>query len=258
MAFCREYILHYAKSLACLPSLDAVTQKLSQVLAAKKISLSRLFDLVQYDPALSSKIIAVANSAWHNRGVPIVNLKRAMIALGLEEVKDVLICALFYDGVLKKCGLRREHVFLLWKHSLLAAFAARAIASQEQKDTEKAFTAGLLHDIGKVPLQLLFHYSGDGEKVTWDNVCAKERERFGTDHQEIGFYMATEWKLPEEYRHAMRLHHETSEGPPLAEVVKQANILMVAQTEDQGLLAIKGAALADADRAISLFGGNMD
>jgi putative nucleotidyltransferase with HDIG domain len=258
MAFCREYILHYAKSLACLPSLDAVTQKLSEVLAEKKISLSRLFNLVQYDPALSSKIIAVANSAWHNRGVPIVNLKRAMIALGLEEVKDVLICALFYDGVLKKWGLRREQVFHLWQHSLLAAFAARALCSQEQKDMEKAFTAGLFHDIGKVPLQLLFHYSIDGENLGWDEVCPKERERFGTDHQEIGFYMATEWKLPEEYRHAMRLHHEINGGSPLADLVKQANILIVAPTEDPELLAIKTAAEANAGRAISLFAGNAE
>jgi len=255
MAFCREYILHYAKSLACLPSLDSVTQKLSEVLAERKISLSRIYDLVQYDPALSSKIIAVANSAWHNRGVPIVNLKRAMIALGLEEVKDVLICALFYDGVLKKWGLKREQIFDLWSHSLQTGFAARALCSQEQKDMEKAFTAGLFHDIGKVPLQLLFHYTIDGEKLAWDAVCPRERERFGTDHQEIGFYMATEWKLPEDYRHAMRLHHEMNGGSTLAEVVKQANILMITPTEDARLVEIRTAAEASASKAISLFAG---
>lgn len=154
----RQTILDYAKSLACLPTLDTIAQKLSLLLAGPKVSFSALFDIIQYDPSLSSRTIAVANSAWHNRGVPIVSLRRAMIALGLEEVKNILMCAVFYDGLLKKSGLPKEELFELWKHSLLVAFAAKTLREPSAKEGEKAFTAGMLHDIGKVPLQLLCNY----------------------------------------------------------------------------------------------------
>ncbi len=79
---------------------------------------------------------------------------------------------------------------------------------------------GYFHDIGKVPLQLLYHYEIVDERVDWDDICTNERDRFGTDHQEIGFYMALEWKLPEEYRQVIRLHHENGEGSRLAELVR--------------------------------------
>ena len=171
-----------------------------------------------------------------------VGLRRAMTALGLDEVKSVLLCTLFYDGVLKKMGLRKKEFSALWSHSLLAAFAASLLCGEEQRETEKAFTAGLLHDIGKVPLQLLYHYDLEDKRVSWDEVCAEERNRFDTDHEEIGSYMAKEWKLPEEYRQAIRLHHELTQGMRLADLVRQANILMSCETDDPALLELKKTA----------------
>lgn len=249
----RQPILDYAKSLGGFPTLGAVTRKLSLVLAERESSFSRLLEIVQYDPGLSARIISVSNSVWHSRGVPVVSLKRAMTALGLEEVKNVVTCALFYDGVLKKLGLKKAYTLALWKHSLLVALGGRALGNQEQDDMDKAFTAGLLHDIGKVPLQLLYQYDGNKGQSGWEDACADEKERFGIDHQEIGFYLATEWKLPDEYRQAIRLHHEKKGESPLARLVGNADLLMSNETEDQRLLAMKSAVEAEAAKIISLF-----
>lgn len=249
----REETLSYAKSLACLPVTDTVTQRLSEVLGERRLSFSHLFECVRYDPGLSSKIIASANSVWYSRGMPAVTLKRAMTVLGLEEVKNLLICTLFYEGVLKRLGLRKEDVFCLWEHSLRAAFAAAALCGEEPREIEKAFTSGLLHDIGKAPLQLLHHYQIVDDRIEWEDICANERDRFETDHQEIGFYMAVEWKLPEEYREAIRLHHENSEESRLAGLVRQANILLRGRTADDSLLAVKQAAEQKTREIISLF-----
>ena len=238
--------------------MDAVTQRLSEILNEKRLSFSHLFECVRYDPGLSSKLIANANSVWYNRGVPVVTLKRAMTVLGLEEVKSVLLCTLFYNGVLKKLGLKKQEVFQLWEHSLLAAFAASALSGEERKDMEKAFTAGLLHDIGKAPLQLLYHYEIVDDRFGWDEICVNERDRFGTDHQEIGFYMALEWKLPEEYRQTIRLHHETGDGSRLAGLVREANILVRGKTEDLAALALKKVAEEKMRRIMSLFAVDPD
>lgn len=249
----RENTLSYAKSLACLPTLDAVSSRLYEVLDEKKITFSRLLEIVQYDPGLSSRIISVANSAWHSRGVPVVSLRRAMTVLGLDEVKSVLLCTLFYDGVLKKLGLRKHEFLALWSHSLVTAFTAGALCGEEHKEGEKAFTAGLFHDIGKVPLQLLYHYDLENTKLGWNEVCANEREKFDTDHQEIGFYMATEWKLPEEYKQVIRLHHEDTEGMRLAELVKKANILLSSGTGETAFLEITKAAQEKAGEIMNAF-----
>ncbi len=155
--------------------------------------------------------------------------------------------------MLKKVGLRKHEFLALWRHSLLAAFAASALCGEERKETEKAFTAGLLHDIGKIPLQLLYHYDIEEENLGWEEVCAGEKDKFDTDHQEIGFYMATEWKLPDEYRQAIRLHHEQTEGMQLAELVKQANILMTCETQDRALLEMRKAAEEKASGIMGAF-----
>ncbi|OPY70355.1 MAG: phosphodiesterase [Syntrophorhabdaceae bacterium PtaU1.Bin034] len=253
----RQDILDYTKSLACLPVLDSIAVKLSSLLAGGKVSFSRLFDIIRYDPALSSKIIAVANSAWYNRGAPVTGLKRAMMVLGIEEVKDILICSLFHDGVLKQLGLRREDIFELWRHSLLVAFAARALSHGSRKDMDKAFTAGLLHDIGKAPLQLLCHYDIRHDKTSWDSICVEERERFGADHQEIGFCIAREWNLPEDYREVIRLHHEELADSPIAGLMKKAHILLRiepgAEDEDEQIRTIRASVKAEAGKIINIF-----
>jgi putative nucleotidyltransferase with HDIG domain len=249
----REETISYAKSLACLPTMDAVTQRLSEVLNEKRLSFSHLFECVRYDAGLSSKIIASANSVWHSRGMPAVTLKRAMTVLGLEEVKNLLVCTLFYEGVLKKLGLKKKDVFSLWQHSLVVAFAAAELCGGERKEMEKAFTAGLLHDIGKAPLQMLHNYEIVDDSIGWDEICANERNRFDTDHQEIGFYMAVEWKLPEEYREAIRLHHESAKDTRLVELVQQANLLVHGMLEGESLAGAKQTAEEKTRGIIELF-----
>ncbi len=247
----RQEILDYAKSLVCLPTLDNISETLSLLLAGPRVSFARLSEVIQYDAGLASRVIAVANSAWHNRGVPIVNLKRAMTALGIEEVRDIVLCAVFYDSMLKKSGLKSEEVYRLWRHSLLVAFASRSLNTLP-KSGEKAFTAGLLHDIGKVPLMLVCGCSLVTEQAETD-ACASERNEFGADHQEIGAYMAAEWGLPEEYRQVIRSHHEQIAGSPLCDVVRMANALVTSEATDEELLQRKKAIEAEADRIIHLF-----
>jgi putative nucleotidyltransferase with HDIG domain len=185
--------------------------------------------------------------------VPITALRRAMTALGIEEVKNLIVCALFYDGVLKKLGIKRQDVFALWKHSLLTAFTARALCINDNRNSDEGFTAGLLHDIGKTPLLLKGESGIDGEHQGWHNRCQEEREMFGADHAEIGFCMATEWKLPENYRNAIRLHHEEIEESSLVRLVKQADEIVTSESDDERFGEMKKAVDEEAGKIISLF-----
>jgi putative nucleotidyltransferase with HDIG domain len=253
MASARENILDYARSMVSLPRLGTVTRKVSIILSEEVPSFSQLFDVVRYDPGLSSRIISAANSAWYDRGVPVVSLMRAMTVIGLDEVKNSIVCAPFYDGVLKKSGLKKKEVFALWKHSVLVAFGARTFFRDGEDERDKAFVAGLLHDIGKVPLQLLYHYDISPKALNWEDVCAKETDRFGVDHQTIGFHMATEWKLPEEYRQTIRLHHDQRGASPLGKAVRQTHLLLTEETDDEELAAAKKSIEDEAARVIEMF-----
>ena len=105
---------------------------------------------------------------------------------------------------------------------------------------------------------MLYHYEIADDRVVWDEICVNERDRFGTDHQEIGFYMALEWRLPEAYRQVIRLHHENGEGSRLAELVREANMVVRGKVENLTALALKKAAEEKTRRIMSLFAVSTD
>jgi putative nucleotidyltransferase with HDIG domain len=249
----RQRILDYVRSLSGLPTLNSITKNLAFVLAEPDIPLPRLVEVIQYDPGLSSRIISVSNSAWYSRGVPIVSLERAIATLGLEEVRNNITCALFYDGVLKGLGLKKKYVLQLWEHSLLIAFAAKSLSREDGPMSEEPFICGLLHDIGKVPLQLLYRYGPSDTKHTTDTICEFEEAKFGIDHAQIGFEMAMEWRLPEDYRQAIRLHHRKREETVLSGLVRRGHLLMFNETEDEEQISLKKYITEEAEKVIALF-----
>jgi putative nucleotidyltransferase with HDIG domain len=253
MADHRQHILDYVHSLSGLPTLNSITKNLAFITAGPDIAISRLIEVIQYDPGLSSRIISVSNSAWYSRGVPIVNLERAITTLGIEEVRNIITCALFYDGVLKGLGLKKKLIHQLWEHSLIIALAAKALSRREGAEVEESFLCGLLHDIGKVPLQLLFKYGLNDPKHTMETICDFEETKFGIDHAQIGFEMAMDWKLPEDYRQAIRLHHREHEETVLSSLVRKSHLLMFTDTDEEEKVNLRKIIIEEADKVIALF-----
>lgn len=207
----REDLLNRTRSLKAVPTLSGVVEKVSGLLADKNSSFDSLSKIMQYDLALTSKIIGIANSAWYNRGVGIVTLQRAMTAIGLEEVKRLLTCIMVYEGIFSSLKLRDEDLASIWKHSLYVACASKMLALRTGKqDPERVFTVALLHDIGMVPFFMFDPRYRDIVRVSRlkkQSLCDMEEDMFGIDHQELGFYISAEWKLPDEFRKVIRYHH---------------------------------------------------
>jgi HD-like signal output (HDOD) protein len=259
----RESIIEYAKSLTNLPTLNAFTGKLSSLLRDEDVSFSRLSDLISYDPGLALRLISAANSPWYNRGNQITSISLAISILGLIEVRNLIMCAVFYDGLIKKSGLRKKDVLQFWKHSLLTGFATRRLKWKKVRDDEESgsdmdesFTAGLIHDMGKIPFVMSPELRAVSV-ISWHNSSEKERKKFGIDHCEVGFFMAREWKLPEGYQNAIRFHHEqrpmNTPACSLAEMVGDANILVTTETDDQELLQLKATVEKEAQGVINAF-----
>jgi len=208
----QEQILDKAKNLKVIPTLNAIIDKVFSILGDKNSSFADLHDAVQYDQAISSKIISIANSAFYGRGVPIFSLQRAMTTIGFDEVKNIVMCLLFLVNILKELKLKPEVLMDLWKHSLFVACASKALATRMvSEDPHKVFTLALLHDIGKI----VFYLSMEDYRQVMEEAVRRgkplsqiEKAAFGVDHQEVGHILSIKWKFPEEFSYVTRYHHE--------------------------------------------------
>ena len=183
--------------------------------------LRELVRIVECDTVLTAGILRVANSAAFRPKEPVTSLSMAIPFLGERVVVSVAldICAHgLYQAPLKGYESDKGD---LWKHSLQTALAAREACRFARKpiDGGLAFTAGILHDIGKTVLSPLLSgapsefgkASAKGELLSY---LEEERARLGTDHCEAGAVLAEHWKLPEFFRSAIKHHHEPSNAPP--------------------------------------------
>jgi putative nucleotidyltransferase with HDIG domain len=212
----REELLEKAEAVKVLPTLSSIIGELFRVMNDPNSSFKQLFDVVRYDQAISSKIIAIANSAYYSRGNSVGTLERAMIVVGFEEIKNITMCLAFLNEILHQWKLTREDLQNLWSHSVSVSYCARTLADKTMiEEPEKAFTVAILHDLGKA----LFYSYGDtyrrlileAAKAEKD-ICMFEKETFGIDHQEVGYYIATKWRFPEEFVAIIKKHHRAPEG----------------------------------------------
>ncbi len=206
-----------AASITQLTSFSDVVLRLDSMLADENSSAAQIGNLIEQDPALTAKLIRIANSALFNAGVPIDSVKDAVTRVGMRQVRDITlgVCATeAFDGIPNDLVSPED----FWKHSLSCAISAQLLASHtRQVGNESAFTAGLLHDIGqlvmfsKCPEQsqqalLLSIDLSDGRST-----YLAEREIFGFDHANVGAELAKQWGFPDNLRHCVEWHHEPFE-----------------------------------------------
>ena len=229
-AHIKQDLLNQATALKVIPTVSSVIERLLDILSNAEASFNDLADVIKYDQGVSSKIISISNSAFYGRGIEVFSLQRAMITIGLEEVKKIVMCLVFMNDMLKKLKLKREDVVDLWRHSLSVACAARVLSKKMLiEEPQKVFTISLLHDIGKT----VFYTGAENYPAILKEATIKgkpvdrvERELFGTDHQEIGYAIGVKWRFPEEFLHVIRYHHEEGARD------KYANLLRIVRAAD--------------------------
>jgi putative nucleotidyltransferase with HDIG domain len=209
----RETLISKASDLKVIPTLNGIMEKVLQVLGNNNSSFNELSQVIQYDQAICSKIISIANSAYYSRGVEVFDLQRAMMTIGFEEVRGITTCLMFVENILKKLKLKEQDLFALWKHSIQVAYGAKILSERLLvEEPPKVYTISLLHDIGKIVFYLCCTDYGEivkAARVDRKDLAALERETFGTDHQELGYIIATKWKFPDDFAQVIRHHHES-------------------------------------------------
>jgi len=197
-----------------MPMLPVVVSRLLEIIGEENHSTSDVVRIVENDPSLTIKVLRVANSAAFFRGHPISTLNRAIGLLGEKMVADIAIgsCTL---QVLNRPLKGYDSAFgELWDHSLCSAISSREITLMIQNGVspDLAFTAGLLHDIGKAILSEFLE--GNVEKLIelWDqkqveDYLEAEKDIVGTNHSEVGYLVAQHWGLPKPLCAVIKHHH---------------------------------------------------
>lgn len=260
----RDEVLTKAETVKVLPTLNSIIDELFRVMNDRNSSFNQIFNVVRYDQAISSKIISIANSAYYNRGNKVGNLERAMIVIGFEEIRNIVMCLACLKQILDEWKLNQKDLAELWTHSFQVAYAAKILGSRTMADEpEKAFTAAILHDIGKV----VFYTFGDQyRKITEEarkggkGIHVLEKEVFGVDHQETGYLISVKWRFPEEFSAVIRSHHARSEGNnSLLDVVRIADAFIDNPAADLGAEGIilqgeRESIMQEAQRVSELLG----
>jgi putative nucleotidyltransferase with HDIG domain len=180
-------------------------------------TISNVVDTIQSDPSLTARVLRVANTSAFCRRGSINTLSRAIIQMGERTVTEIAF------------DICMDHVFGnpltgyncttsdFWAHSLMTAIAAREISQQAKGEIppDIAYTAGLLHDIGKAVISEfivgnmpMVHEWFDKGKV--HDFIDVEKQLINTDHAEVGGMMAEKWKFPEVLQTVIRHHHYPS------------------------------------------------
>jgi len=222
---------HVLKRIHALPPLPTSAMRVIALTKNPATSVRELEKVIGQDPALAAGMLRQANSAYYGYARRISSLQEAIVILGFEATQGLAMASAVAPLLkIQLIGYQIEQDGL-WKHSMVTAIAAKSLCKKlELPYGDVAFTAGLLHDIGKLVISIYVQEVGAYllEKVTVAELSYVELEEkiIGYNHATVGGFMAKGWNLPEDLVESISYHHSPSSAhnhTELASVIHVAN-----------------------------------
>ncbi|MDW8107981.1 MAG: HDOD domain-containing protein [Armatimonadota bacterium] len=203
-----QSIVQKVKELAVLPQ---VVHQIIHLTSNPNANVRDLERLIAIDQGMSTRVLNTVNSAYYGFSRKIASVKDAVMLLGFKTVRNLAMTVSVFDMFVGKTDRQNLRRGKWWRHAIDTALCARLIASQvDDVSPDEAYTAGLLHDIGK---PLLDRY-GDAPYEQVEDLMAQgvpellaERQVFGCDHAEVGRAVSQHWGFPEKLAEAIGEHH---------------------------------------------------
>jgi len=248
------------KRIATFPTMPTLSKFLMAHLNDPNVPVWRLAEQLRWDPGMTVNVLKVANSALYGGRERVDSIQSAIVRLGLRQLYQIAV-AVGISQVLKKSllGYQLQPEELL-SHSVYVAVASEEIAKTLGLQTsEMLFTAGLLHDLGKIVLndfvqkesaKLMTHF-----QETHEGFDHMEREVLGICHAEVGGALLKRWNFPEELVAAVLWHHRPSEAgswTPMVNIVHIADILSYSQGIGTGVDGLQYKISKDAISSLGL------
>ncbi|MBU1566646.1 MAG: HDOD domain-containing protein [Proteobacteria bacterium] len=206
---------HYLSSINAqiesFPALPEIVPKVMAVTANPESSANDLMQIILPDQAMCATILKVANSAFFGIPREVSTIERAVVVLGYQEIKNIVIGKAIFSSFPKMTKETRHRVGLFWEHTFTCGLAAKIIGEHLCISPSELFIAGLIHDIGKLAMFLTFPstYPILQELANHPlfNDIAEEQKQFTISHDQVGLELAKKWLLPEQLIAAIGYHH---------------------------------------------------
>jgi len=218
-----------------LPPFPKVAMQVMKMIEEEHVKAVDLAEIIQYDAIITANLLKVCNAAYFGLSRKVTSLEDALVVLGHSNLRDIIITSSsvrFYNGNAGGGYMLEEGE--LWKHAVAVAIMAKHLAPNfTGVDGGTAFTAGLLHDIGKRFISSFV--AGDFKKIMMlghSGECSfpeAERRVLGINHAELGAKILDKWQFDQDMVAAVKSHHDNDamEADSLTALVALSNTLVI-------------------------------
>ena len=199
-----------------LPSPPAIVLRILQAVRRDGSSFGELSEIISSDPALTIRVLKVANSSFYALPYQVDSLKKALSLMGFNALKNIALSFVIVDG-LRGDNAAGFDLDFFWRRAITAAVGAELLAPIVRHATDDAFVTALLQDIGIIVLNSC--RAADYSRVLAERQTSRkpvvtiEKEILGYDHQEVGAEVLKRWGLPETISGPIRYHHANGDTP---------------------------------------------
>ena len=208
----------YLDQVGSLPPAPTLVTELLALFREPDRDVDQVVQLISYEPSLTAQILRTCHSAYFAGEQPPGDLFEAVSRLGFYQVYCLVVSIFGAKARAMEGAQQGVNVEELWRHSVAAAVSASVIEADTGQARGAAFTAGLLHDIGKLVLASVERESYASlfqlAREQGEALGALERSAFGVDHAELGGELMRRWNLPPDVVAAVRHHHHFDEAAP--------------------------------------------
>jgi HD-like signal output (HDOD) protein len=201
-----------------MPSLPTSLTKVLEICNNPQTSPADLNHVISLDPVLVGRVLKLINSAYYGLGQNVTSLARAIIMLGINTVKNLALSTTVMGHLSSKKASNGLDMEGFWRHSLCVGVSSKLLAKKrgiDPKFIEEYFTSGLLHDIGKIPLNAVLSKDYVSTVSAADkarkSLLDAENDSLGFNHCASGAMIAAAWKLEGAVGDAIVHHHDPPE-----------------------------------------------
>ena len=199
-----------------LPSPPSIALRLLEAIKKEDFSFREIAEIIQYDPALTAKVLRMVNSAFYSLPNKIGSIDRALTIMGVHVVKNIVFSFTLVDSF-KMSSTDIFNIDYFWKRSIIAAIGTELFTEYFNIRNDDIFVTALLQDFGI--LILYSNYPDEYSRLIEEKNGTKtpveilEKRKFGFSHQDLGSEVLEQWGLPETIYEPIRHHHNYEDAP---------------------------------------------
>lgn len=227
-------VVQVIRRIRDLPPLPSIVLDLISSFEREDVDVGLLAEKISRDPALSAKMLRLANSSFYGLPSKVSTVNQAIVVLGFNSARALAVAGNVIESF-EDAKAGEIDVAQFWRHSIAVALCARGLARHAGLAQDHAFIAGLLHDVGRLVLASGFpeHYARVVDCCASEGTTLSDAELrgLGVDHQRVGQLLSEAWKFPAAIQRAISQHH----GPADPELADLAGLIHAANAVVQAL-----------------------